>query len=90
MQKNTITVKFDCQFMCFPVVLMEDLLKTAGLITLFLKSHLTGKYVHTEYQKNYLKSIVEYFYNFAFYDDNMQGSNRGQFFIFDKKGWSRV
>jgi hypothetical protein len=32
----------------FPVVLMEDLLKTAGLITMFLKSHLTGKYVHTK------------------------------------------
>jgi hypothetical protein len=32
----------------FPVVLIEDLLKTAGLITMFLKSHLTGKYVHTK------------------------------------------
>jgi transposase len=35
----------------FPVVLMEDLLKLAGLITLFLKSHLTGKYVHTKCQR---------------------------------------
>jgi hypothetical protein len=32
----------------FPVVLMEDLLKAAGIITMFLKSHLTGKYVHTK------------------------------------------
>ncbi len=32
----------------FPVVLMEDLLKTAGIITMFLKSFYTGKYVYTK------------------------------------------
>lgn len=35
----------------FPVVLMEDLLKAAGIITMFLKLNQTGKYVYTKCQK---------------------------------------
>lgn len=49
----------------FPVILMENLLKTAGIITMFLKSK-TGKYVPTKCQLTILIIINNILYNCVF------------------------
>jgi len=41
-----------------PVMLVEDLLKTAGIITMFLKSIQTGKYVYTKCRIREVKIIL--------------------------------
>jgi hypothetical protein len=41
----------------FPVLLMENVLKSLGVFTAALKLHSTGKYVHTKCQSEYCGAL---------------------------------